>query len=49
LAPTDKNRKPEAYAKAILGNFVLRTKVSKDKSLNPTWDEEVMLVAAEPI
>jgi hypothetical protein len=27
----------------------LRTTVSKDKSLNPTWDKEVMLVAAEPI
>ncbi|KAL9341317.1 hypothetical protein Peur_067536 [Populus x canadensis] len=44
LAPTDKNRKPEAYAKAILGNFVLRTTVSKDKSLNPTWDEEKRLL-----
>ncbi|KAJ6915650.1 hypothetical protein NC652_018338 [Populus alba x Populus x berolinensis] len=29
-APTDKNRNPEAYAKAVLGNFVLRTTVSKD-------------------
>ncbi|KAL3583350.1 hypothetical protein D5086_014411 [Populus alba] len=30
LAPADKNRNPEAYAKAVLGNFVLRTTVSKD-------------------
>jgi hypothetical protein len=48
LAPSDKNRKPEAYIKAVLGNLVLRTTVSKDKNPNPTWNEEVMFVAAEP-
>ncbi|KAJ6885898.1 hypothetical protein NC651_026533 [Populus alba x Populus x berolinensis] len=48
LAPADKNRKPEANIKAVLGNLVLRTTVSKDKNPNPTWNEEVMFVAAEP-
>ncbi|KAH8511872.1 hypothetical protein H0E87_009161 [Populus deltoides] len=48
LAPADRNRKPEAYVKAVLGNLVLKTKVSKDTILNPTWNEEVMFVAAEP-
>ncbi|KAB5560597.1 hypothetical protein DKX38_005554 [Salix brachista] len=48
LAPTDRNRKPEAYVKAVLGNLVLRTTVSKDMNLNPAWNEEVMFVAAEP-
>jgi len=48
LAPADTNRKPEANIKANLGNLVLRTAVSKDKNPNPTWNEEVMFVAAEP-
>ncbi|KAJ8770838.1 hypothetical protein K2173_021753 [Erythroxylum novogranatense] len=48
LAPTDKNRKPEAFVKAILGNLVSRSKVSNVKNVNPTWNEELMFVAAEP-
>ncbi|KAJ4832262.1 FT-interacting protein 3 [Turnera subulata] len=48
LMPADRNRKPEAYVKAILGNLVLRSRVSQDKNLNPSWNEELMFVAAEP-
>ncbi|XP_012087302.1 FT-interacting protein 3-like [Jatropha curcas] len=48
LVPSDKNRKPEVYVKAILGNVALRSRVSSDKSVNPSWNEELIFVAAEP-
>ncbi|KAF2309194.1 hypothetical protein GH714_001140 [Hevea brasiliensis] len=48
LVPTDRNRKPQVYVKAILGNIVLRSRVSKYKSVNLGWNEELIFVAAEP-
>ncbi|CAN4118598.1 unnamed protein product [Withania somnifera] len=48
LIPSDKSRSPEVYVKAILGNQALRTRVSMSKTINPTWDEDLMFVAAEP-
>ncbi|KAL5976029.1 FT-interacting protein 3 [Asimina triloba] len=48
LQPNDKGRYPEVYVKAILGNQVLRTRVSQSRTLNPMWNEDLMFVAAEP-
>ncbi|KAL5746906.1 hypothetical protein ACOSQ2_024203 [Xanthoceras sorbifolium] len=43
-----KNRNPEVRVKAVLGGVILKTRVSQNKSLNPTWNEDLMFVAAEP-
>ncbi|CAK7323755.1 unnamed protein product [Dovyalis caffra] len=48
LVVLDPNRKPEVYLKATLGNKVLKTKVSKNKSVNPSWNVELMFVVADP-
>ncbi|KAG5583386.1 hypothetical protein H5410_054013 [Solanum commersonii] len=48
LIPGDRSRFPEVYVKAILGNQVLRTRVSMSKTINPMWNEDLMFVAAEP-
>ncbi|XWS39758.1 hypothetical protein CRYUN_Cryun18bG0081900 [Craigia yunnanensis] len=48
LVPINRNRNPEVYVKAILGNMVLRRLFSPDKSINTTWNEELMFVVAEP-
>lgn len=48
LVVSDPNRKPEVYVKATLGNKVLKTKVSTNKGVNPSWNEELMFVVAEP-
>jgi len=48
LIPTDKGRFPEVYVKVMLGNQVLRTKVSQVRGPNPMWNEDLMFVAAEP-
>ncbi|XP_059434795.1 FT-interacting protein 3-like [Corylus avellana] len=49
LVLRDKNRKnPEIFVKATLGNFVLRSRVSQNKNVNPVWNEDIMFVAAEP-
>ncbi|XVF24420.1 hypothetical protein REPUB_Repub13aG0126300 [Reevesia pubescens] len=48
LVPSNKNRKPEVYVKAIVGDVILRTRVSADKNVNPKWNEDLMLVVAEP-
>ncbi|KAG5573904.1 hypothetical protein H5410_063670 [Solanum commersonii] len=39
---------PEVYVKAILGNQELITKVSRSKTINPIWNEDLIFVAAEP-
>ncbi|XWS65530.1 hypothetical protein CRYUN_Cryun05aG0121000 [Craigia yunnanensis] len=44
----NKNRKPEVYVKVILGDVILRTKVSPDKNVNPKWNEDLLFVVAEP-
>ncbi|OMO57595.1 C2 calcium-dependent membrane targeting [Corchorus capsularis] len=48
LVPTNKNRNPEVYVKAMLGNMVLRSRFSPDNNINPTWNEDLMFVVAEP-
>nr|XP_016465498.1 PREDICTED: protein QUIRKY-like [Nicotiana tabacum] len=45
----NKNRQqPEIYARITLGNVALRTKISLSKNVCPTWNEDLMFVAAEP-
>ncbi|GFS44858.1 calcium-dependent lipid-binding (CaLB domain) plant phosphoribosyltransferase family protein [Actinidia rufa] len=48
LEPSDKNRPPDVFVKASLGNFVMKSKNSQVKSVNPMWNEDLMFVAAEP-
>ncbi|CAI9761142.1 unnamed protein product [Fraxinus pennsylvanica] len=48
LQPSDKSRFPEVYVKAILGSEGLTTQVSTSRSINPTWNEDLMFVAVEP-
>lgn len=48
VAPNEKGRLPEAFIKAQVGNQVLKTKVCAAKTTNPTWNEDLVFVAAEP-
>ena len=49
LVLRDKNMKdPEIFVKAKLGNVVLKSKVSPKKNVNPSWNEDIMFVTAEP-
>ncbi|KAM5586844.1 FT-interacting protein 3-like [Rosa sericea] len=38
----------DLLVKAGLGNLFTRSRVSKNKSVNPEWNEDLMFVAAEP-
>nr|GEU71698.1 FT-interacting protein 1-like [Tanacetum cinerariifolium] len=48
VIPNDRTRAPEVSVKAVVGNQVLRTKVSTVRTMNPLWNEDFMFVAAEP-
>ncbi|KAJ0090029.1 hypothetical protein Patl1_14258 [Pistacia atlantica] len=49
LVPIEMNRTdPEVYVRAVFGTNVLRSRVSPNKSLNPSWNEDLIFVAAEP-
>ncbi|PIA49458.1 hypothetical protein AQUCO_01300339v1 [Aquilegia coerulea] len=48
LVPTEKNRFPDVYVKAQIGNQVLKTKTIQSRSLNPLWNEDLLFVTAEP-
>ncbi|EYU46304.1 hypothetical protein MIMGU_mgv1a001691mg [Erythranthe guttata] len=48
LLPSDRSRPPEIYVKGILGSQALRTRVSPVRSVDPTWNEDLVFVAAEP-
>ncbi|CAL9196575.1 unnamed protein product [Musa hybrid cultivar] len=45
---SDKTRFPDVYVKVQLGNQVLRTRAVQARTFNPLWNEDFMLVAAEP-
>ncbi|KAI4342092.1 hypothetical protein MLD38_026750 [Melastoma candidum] len=49
LVPSDKSRPPEFLVKVFPGNQVLKTKISPSKTVNPSWNEDLLFVAAEPI
>ncbi|XP_062175662.1 FT-interacting protein 1 [Alnus glutinosa] len=48
VLPNDRNRLPEVFVKAQVGNQVLKTKVCPTRTTNPLWNEDLVFVAAEP-
>ncbi|KAD1781281.1 hypothetical protein R6Q59_010588 [Mikania micrantha] len=48
LIPVDRSRMPEFFVKIILKNQLRTTRISQARSLSPSWQEEIMLVASEP-
>jgi hypothetical protein len=48
LVPTEKNRFPDVYAKAQIGNQVLKTKTVQARTLSSLWNEDLLFIAAEP-
>ncbi|KAK4768961.1 hypothetical protein SAY86_027111 [Trapa natans] len=48
LLVSEKNRSPNVYVKVQIGSQVDRTKIVQAPNKNPIWNEELMLVAAEP-
>ncbi|XP_040988542.1 FT-interacting protein 7 [Juglans microcarpa x Juglans regia] len=48
LVATEKNRFPDVYAKAQIGNQVLKTKTVQARTLSSLWNEDLLFVAAEP-
>ncbi|URE15245.1 Plant phosphoribosyltransferase C-terminal [Musa troglodytarum] len=48
IVMSDKTRFPDVYVKVQLGNQVLRTRAVQARTFNPLWNEDFMLVAAEP-
>ncbi|KAJ4956419.1 hypothetical protein NE237_013202 [Protea cynaroides] len=48
IQPYDKNRLPEVFVKAQVGNQALKTKISPTRTINPMWNEDLVFVAAEP-
>lgn len=48
LVPTEKNRFPDVYVKAQIGNQVLKTKICQARTLNALWNEDLLFVASEP-
>ncbi|CAH1437992.1 unnamed protein product [Lactuca virosa] len=48
LVPSDRNKPLEACVKVALGGQSTRTRISLVKTANPTWNEDIVFVAAEP-
>ncbi|KAK7271603.1 hypothetical protein RJT34_27640 [Clitoria ternatea] len=48
VIPSDRNRLPEVFVKAQMGNQVLRTKTCETRTTTPLWNEDLVFVAAEP-
>ncbi|XP_040992419.1 FT-interacting protein 1-like [Juglans microcarpa x Juglans regia] len=48
VMPNDRNRLPEVFVKAQVGNQVLKTKICPTPTTNPLWNEDLVFVAAEP-
>ncbi|KAJ8749035.1 hypothetical protein K2173_013479 [Erythroxylum novogranatense] len=48
LVLSDKNRFLDAHVKVQIGNQVLKTRMVRSRTMNAFWNEELMLVAAEP-
>ncbi|KAL3537346.1 hypothetical protein ACH5RR_000712 [Cinchona calisaya] len=49
LQLVDRNRQqPDIFVRAVLGNVILRTKISQSKNLCPIWNEDLMFVLSEP-
>ncbi|KAL6981947.1 Multiple C2 domain and transmembrane region protein 7 [Sarracenia purpurea var. burkii] len=48
LVVYDRNRFPDVYVKAVIGNQVMRTKPIQARTMNALWNEDLMFVASEP-
>ncbi|KAL6557508.1 Multiple C2 and transmembrane domain-containing protein 2 [Orobanche minor] len=48
IITNDRSRDPDVFVKVQVGNQVLRTRVSPTRMANPTWNEDLIFVAAEP-
>lgn len=48
VIPSDRNRLPDAFVKAQVGNQVLRTKICAHPTTTPFWNEDLIFVVAEP-
>ncbi|KAL4576879.1 hypothetical protein LXL04_012979 [Taraxacum kok-saghyz] len=48
LIPSDRNKPIEACVKVAVGGQSTRTRVSQAKTANPTWNEDIVFVIAEP-
>ncbi|KAH6767723.1 Calcium-dependent lipid-binding plant phosphoribosyltransferase family protein [Perilla frutescens var. hirtella] len=48
LLPSDRSRPPEVCVKVILGNQAIKTRISSVKTVNPSWNEDLVFVVAEP-
>ncbi|XP_059661767.1 multiple C2 domain and transmembrane region protein 7 [Cornus florida] len=48
LIPSEKNRFPDVYVKAHIGNQVMKTRTVQARTLNPLWNEDLLFIAAEP-
>ncbi|KAL1539599.1 FT-interacting protein 3 [Salvia divinorum] len=48
LVPGDKTRPPEVCVKAICGSQAMKTRISSVRGVNPTWNEDLVFVVAEP-
>ncbi|KAK4285533.1 hypothetical protein QN277_002222 [Acacia crassicarpa] len=48
VIPGDRNRLPELFVKAQVGNQVLRTKICTQPTTSPIWNEDLIFVVAEP-
>ncbi|XP_077223744.1 multiple C2 domain and transmembrane region protein 7-like [Tasmannia lanceolata] len=48
LVTTDKTRFPDVYVKVQIGNQTLKTKTVQSRTQSPLWNEDLLLVAAEP-
>ncbi|XP_009379435.2 FT-interacting protein 7-like [Pyrus x bretschneideri] len=48
LVPLDRNRPLDTYVKVQLGNQLRVSKPSQVRTINPVWNDDLMLVASEP-
>ncbi|KAF2307813.1 hypothetical protein GH714_032049 [Hevea brasiliensis] len=48
VEPLDRSQQPQVFVKAQVGNQVLKTKLCPIRTNNPTWNEDLIFVAAEP-
>lgn len=44
----DKSQLPQVFVKAQVGNQILKTKLCPSRTTNPSWNEDLIFVAAEP-
>ncbi|XP_058091204.1 FT-interacting protein 3-like [Magnolia sinica] len=49
LVPSEKGRVPEPWVKVQLENQMKYTRTSQIRTRDPTWNEELMFVASEPL